>query len=72
MPKDTLTARQSEILDLIRGYINDEGCPPTRAEKLAAAAPDAELVIVPGAGHWVQQEAPAATGNALQEFLDGL
>ena len=32
MPKDTLTARQSEILDLIRGYINDEGCPPTRAE----------------------------------------
>ena len=32
MPKDTLTARQSEILDLIRGYIADEGCPPTRAE----------------------------------------
>src|SRR5210317_630023 len=32
MPKDTLTARQSEILVLIRGYIADEGCPPTRAE----------------------------------------
>jgi repressor LexA len=32
MPKDALTARQSEILDLIRGYIADEGCPPTRAE----------------------------------------
>ena len=32
MPKDTLTARQSEILDLIRGHIADEGCPPTRAE----------------------------------------
>ena len=32
MPKDMLTARQSEILDLIRSYIADEGCPPTRAE----------------------------------------
>jgi repressor LexA len=32
MPKDMLTARQSEVLDLIRGYITDEGCPPTRAE----------------------------------------
>ncbi|MEN8108589.1 MAG: transcriptional repressor LexA [Pseudomonadota bacterium] len=32
MPKDTLTDRQSEILDLIRGHIADEGCPPTRAE----------------------------------------
>ena len=32
MHKDTLTARQSEILDLIRGHIADEGCPPTRAE----------------------------------------
>ena len=32
MPRDTLTKRQSEILDLIRGHIADEGCPPTRAE----------------------------------------
>ena len=32
MPRDSLTARQSQILDLIRGYIADEGCPPTRAE----------------------------------------
>lgn len=36
MPKDTLTARQSEILDLIRGHIADEGCPPTRAEIASA------------------------------------
>jgi len=32
MPKDTLTARQAEILDLIQAYIAEEGCPPTRAE----------------------------------------
>lgn len=32
MPQDTLTARQAEILDLIRSYVAEEGCPPTRAE----------------------------------------
>lgn len=28
--------------------------------------------IVPGAGHWVQQEAPAAVNAALDDFLDSL
>lgn len=32
MPKDTLTARQAEILELIRTHIAELGCPPTRAE----------------------------------------
>ena len=32
MPNDTLTARQAEILELIRSYIAEEGWPPTRAE----------------------------------------
>ena len=30
------------------------------------------LTIVPDVGHWVQQEAPAATNAALAEFLDSL
>lgn len=32
MTSDTLTDRQAEVLELIRGYIAEEGCPPTRAE----------------------------------------
>jgi len=36
MPKHTLTARQTEILELIRGHIAEEGCPPTRAEIAAS------------------------------------
>jgi repressor LexA len=32
MTSETLTARQAEILDLIRDHIAEEGCPPTRAE----------------------------------------
>ena len=32
MANDNLTKRQAEILDLIRSYVAEEGCPPTRAE----------------------------------------
>jgi repressor LexA len=32
MSQDTLTNRQAEILELIRSYVAEEGCPPTRAE----------------------------------------
>lgn len=32
MTSEALTARQAEILDLIRNHIAQEGCPPTRAE----------------------------------------
>ena len=31
-----------------------------------------ELVLVPGAGHWIQQERPAETNEALLRFLAGL
>ena len=30
------------------------------------------VVLLPGIGHWVQQEAPEATNAALLEFLAGL
>lgn len=32
MPRDMLTSRQSEVLELIRTCISSQGCPPTRAE----------------------------------------
>jgi repressor LexA len=32
MAQDELTPRQSEILELIRSHLAEEGCPPTRAE----------------------------------------
>lgn len=32
MSRNTLTDRQTEILELIRAYVAEEGCPPTRAE----------------------------------------
>jgi pimeloyl-ACP methyl ester carboxylesterase len=29
-------------------------------------------IVVPGAGHWLQQQAPEAVNEALLEFLQGL
>lgn len=42
------------------------------ARRLAAAAPNARLVVVADAGHVVNLAAPAAFDAALREFLDGL
>ncbi len=39
-----------------------------RAEKVRQARPDAEIHIVPDAGHWVQFEAPKAVNNLLTDF----
>ena len=38
-------------------------------ERLAAALPDAELVVVPGAGHQLPLEAPEAVAHELERLL---
>ena len=47
----------------------DAWSPPAQHEEIAAAIPDAELVIVPGAGHMIQREAPDAVTNAIAGWL---
>jgi pimeloyl-ACP methyl ester carboxylesterase len=42
------------------------------AEPGAACTDFRGSVIIPRVGHWVQQEAPAATNAALEKFLNGL
>ena len=42
----------------------------TRTEPMQERVPNLrDIVLVPGAGHWVQQEAPAAVNDALLAFL---
>ena len=46
---------------------------PGAAEAMAEALPDFRGgTVVEGAGHWVQQEQPAATNAALAGFLASL
>ncbi len=46
---------------------------PHAIDKMKKRVPDLRAVIVlPGEGHWIQQEAPAQTNEALIAFLRGL
>lgn len=49
----------------------DELTPVADAEAMAAASPAAALVVVPGAGHLANLEAPDAFNAALRAFLAG-
>jgi pimeloyl-ACP methyl ester carboxylesterase len=48
---------------------DDRLTPPKYAELLHQRIPGARLVVVPGAGHYVQLEQPAATTAALRELI---
>lgn len=50
----------------------DTGVPVNRARDAARLIPDARLVVVPDAGHWVQRDQPAVVIAALLDFLAGL
>lgn len=47
----------------------DTWSPPAQHEAIAAAIPDSQLVIVPGAGHMVLREAPAEVNQAIARWL---
>lgn len=46
--------------------------PPQRARELAALVPKATVVVIPGAGHLANLEAPQAVNEALSEFVASL
>jgi pimeloyl-ACP methyl ester carboxylesterase len=47
----------------------DAWSPPKQHQAMADLLPDAELVIVPGAGHMIQLEAPGAVNTAIANWL---
>lgn len=50
----------------------DRITPPERAQAMADALPQGELVVIPGAGHLSALERPQAVAAALRGFLEGL
>lgn len=47
----------------------DSWSPPEQHRRIAAALPDAELIIVEGAGHMIMAEAPEAVNSAISAWL---
>ena len=70
---DPLTPKLAEIACPVLLVVGD-GDPmgPRASSILAEHFPDAELVVVPGCGHWVQVEQPEALLEAIDGFLPRL
>ncbi|MBU8871267.1 MAG: alpha/beta hydrolase [Gemmatimonadales bacterium] len=60
-----------QIPTLVIHGAEDQLIPVGEAESMAAALPDAELVVVPGAGHLPNLEQPEVFGDAVRGFLEG-
>jgi 3-oxoadipate enol-lactonase len=54
---------------LVLAGADDPATPPTQGEEIAAAIPDARLVVVPDAAHFAQLEQPDAFAGAVLEHL---
>jgi 3-oxoadipate enol-lactonase len=61
--------RQLEVPTLVLVGEHDRPCPPERARSIAAAIPEAKLMIIPGAGHLSTIEQPEAVNDVLVPFI---
>ena len=59
-----------DVPTLVVHGAEDQLIPVSEAEILATSLPDAELVIVPGAGHLLNLEQPDAFNDAVRVFLE--
>lgn len=64
--------REVDVPTLVVHGERDAGVPVDVARDAARALPDARLVVVPGAGHWVQRDRPEAVEPAVLAFLEGV
>ena len=70
---DPLTPKLAEIACPVLLVVGDGDPMGSKASSiLAEHFPDAELVVVPGCGHWVQVEQPEALLEAIDGFLPRL
>ena len=60
----------SEIPVLAIAGEHDQGTPPAAARRIAATAPQGELVVLDGVGHFPFAEAPDAYWGAVRGWLD--
>ena len=71
-PDSTETLEGVEVPVLVIVGREDTLYPVAVAEAMAEAAPEGELVVVPGAAHAAVFEAPAEVARAMEDFLSGM
>jgi len=50
---------------------HDEVAPPENGERIQSELPDAEMTLIPDAGHFLHVEQPVALSDAIAKFLEG-
>ena len=68
-PDRTAELAQIAVPTLVLVGADDAITPPDEAQKMAEAIPDAQIVIIPDAGHLAPLENPEATNEAILHFL---
>jgi len=69
-PDSTADLSGLKVPTLVIHGEEDQLIPHAEAQSMAAAIPDAELLIVPGAGHMVNLENPELFNEAVRDFLE--
>jgi len=69
-PEQESLLSQIDCPTLVMTGSEDSWSGPAQHEAIAAAIPDSELVIVEGAGHMIQLEAPEAVNQAISSWLE--
>jgi len=64
---DRLPALRMPVLLLAGGQ--DWVCPPDQSRRIAAAVPDARLVVLPQGGHWMMHQFPTALARLVDDFI---
>lgn len=72
MPQIDITSRLAQIRVPTLALTGDQDptVPPTQAHLIAARVPQAELVVIPGGGHFLFMECPSEYQATLQGWLD--
>jgi YbgC/YbaW family acyl-CoA thioester hydrolase len=71
-PDSTKTARSINVPTLVLVGSDDALTPPGDARALAGAVADAQLTVIPGAGHLTPLEQALATSRVMSEFLHAI
>jgi 3-oxoadipate enol-lactonase len=71
-PDSRETLGTIDVPTLVVVGADDAITPPDGAQKMAEVIPDAQIVVIPDAGHLAPFENPEATNEAMLHFLRGL
>ena len=69
--KDNEIFQQTKLTMPVLAIGGEKSFGATQAAVMRSVAVDVTGVVIPGAGHWLMEENPAATNTVIRNFLAG-